>query len=218
MVENISREGTEAREKVSRRGAEAQSMQDSHLISVFSAPLRVCVIVCLIAFSLSCGVHGTSEKTSRTSGKDLELLASVFIFTLADCPICNAYIPELNRIYDNFFERGVNLTIIPVDSDITLDRVMAHRAEYDIRMPFMLDPEHDWVNRAGVTTAPEAAVFSPEGELLYRGRIDNQYVALGKRRTVVTSHDLRDALEAILAGKPVPSPRTEAIGCPIPPK
>jgi len=52
--------------------------------------------------------------------------------------------------------------------------------------------------------------------LVYRGRIDDQFAGLGKRRTVVTSHDLRDALEATLVGKPVPQPRTEAVGCPIP--
>ena len=47
----------------------------------------------------------------------------------------------------------------------------------------------------------------------YRGRIDNQYAALGKPRRVVTVHDLRDALDAVLAGRPVANPETEAFGC-----
>jgi hypothetical protein len=52
----------------------------------------------------------------------------------------------------------------------------------------------------------------------YRGRIDNQYAALGKPRRVVTVHDLRDALDALVAGRPVVHPETEAFGCVIAPR
>ena len=47
----------------------------------------------------------------------------------------------------------------------------------------------------------------------YRGRIDNQYASLGHPRRVVTAHDLQDALEAVIAGKPVATPQTDPIGC-----
>jgi hypothetical protein len=59
-------------------------------------------------------------------------------------------------------------------------------------------------------------VYSPKRELLYRGRIDDRYVDFGKRRPEPMTHDLREALEAILAGRPVARPRTEPIGCDIP--
>ena len=200
-------------EKISRRGADAQR---GHCRFVFSAPLRLCVSTGLFAIWVTCGQPACSRNAVSSKPQDLEVKASVFVFTLTDCPICNAYAPELNRLYDEFFKRGVNMVMVPVDTDITFERFIAHREKYDIRMPFVLDPNGDWIERAGATTAPEAALFSPSGELLYRGRIDDQYAGLGKRRTVVTSHDLRDALEAILAGKPVREPRTEAVGCPIP--
>jgi hypothetical protein len=51
------------------------------------------------------------------------------------------------------------------------------------------------------------------GTIRYRGRIDNGYAELGKPRQHVTSHDLRASLEALLAGRPVPTPETEALGC-----
>jgi hypothetical protein len=60
------------------------------------------------------------------------------------------------------------------------------------------------------------AVFVPGEGRKYRGRIDDRYFAPGKRRAEPASHDLRAALEAVLAGKPVPRAETEAIGCPIP--
>lgn len=70
--------------------------------------------------------------------------------------------------------------------------------------------------KCGVTTTtPEAAVLTAGGELLYLGRIDNRLEDLGKQRVQVTEFNLRDTLEAILAGKPVPRARTRALGCAI---
>jgi len=142
--------------------------------------------------------------------------AMALVFVLPDCPICNAYIPELNRLHEAFTSRGVGLFVVYVDPEITAERASAHAHEYDLRPVAALDAQHVWVKRAGATMAPEAVVFSPAGELLYRGRIDDQYAGPGKRRANVTSRDLRDALEAVLAGQPVPAARTEAVGCPIP--
>ncbi len=53
--------------------------------------------------------------------------------------------------------------------------------------------------------------------MLYRGRIDNVYASLGKRRAEATEKDLRKALDEVLSGKPVSTPQTKAIGCYIPP-
>jgi hypothetical protein len=107
--------------------------------------------------------------------------------------------------------------LILANADTTTHHEAAqHVDEYQIKVPVVLDARHEWVRKAGVSIAPEAAVFSRDGELLYRGRIDNRYADLGKRRAVVTSYDLRDALQAILAGQPIKAPRTQAIGCTIP--
>jgi hypothetical protein len=67
----------------------------------------------------------------------------------------------------------------------------------------------------GATTVPEAAVLSPRGDLLYLGRIDNRLEDFGQQRVRITEFDLRDALDAILNGKPVRNPRTHALGCSI---
>ena len=60
-----------------------------------------------------------------------------------------------------------------------------------------------------------AAVLSPAGQLLYLGRIDNRLEGFGKRRVQVTEFNLRNTLDAVLAGKPVPQARTKALGCAI---
>jgi hypothetical protein len=58
-------------------------------------------------------------------------------------------------------------------------------------------------------------VLAPSGELLYLGRLDNRLEDFGKERVTVTEFDLRDALDAVLAAKPVAHPRTKALGCAI---
>jgi hypothetical protein len=105
---------------------------------------------------------------------------------------------------------------VHVDPDLTTEQAQEHRDEYGIQSPVLLDARHVWVAEAGATRTPEAAVFAANGELLYRGRIDDRYVDFGKRRTQATSADLRDAVTAILAGHAVAEPRTVAIGCFIP--
>jgi hypothetical protein len=148
--------------------------------------------------------------------EDAACPAFVMIFIMHDCPISNSYVPELNRWHEWLDARHVPLLIVHADPNATLAQAKQHAAEYKISWPVVLDRKHTWVERAGATRVPEAVVFSREQSILYRGRIDNQYAGLGKRRAVTTSHDLRDALENVVSGGVVAQPRTEAVGCYIP--
>ena len=134
----------------------------------------------------------------------------MLIFILPDCPIGNSYMPELNRLHDGFTSRGVPMLLVHADRTTSGEQARTHTQEYHVKMPVILDRQHHWVKKTGVTIAPEVAVFSPLGELLYRGRINNQYAKLGQRRAVVTEHDLRDCLDAILAGQPSKNPVSAA--------
>src|SRR5439155_25628233 len=183
---------------------------------------RLCALPCLLILEVFVGCADSGAAKSSQAGPILpnagialpftDLDGSQFvaaggtraialIFILPDCPICNSYVPELNRLHEEFSKRDVTLLLVPADPEVTAEKARAYASEYNTQCPVVLDPEQKWLKRASATTAPEAAVFSMQRELLYRGRIDDQYVGLGKRRSVVTSHDLRDALEAILAGK-----------------
>jgi Redoxin len=147
---------------------------------------------------------------------DPQVRAVVLVFVVPDCPISNAYLPEVNRLHSAYGPRGVRLFLVQVDPQLSPEGAREHAKEYQLRPPVVLDGRHAWVREVGATITPEAAVLSPAGEVLYLGRIDDRYPALGKRRDQVTSHDLRDALDVILAGRPVPRPRTEAVGCDMP--
>ena len=101
--------------------------------------------------------------------------------------------------------------------DLTRADVRKHLKEFGYSgTPAILDSNRKLVRAAGATVTPEAAVIGPSGQVLYRGRIDNVYASLGKRRPEATEMDLRKALEETLSGKPVSTPVTKAIGCYIP--
>jgi hypothetical protein len=96
--------------------------------------------------------------------------------------------------------------------------VRAHDLEFAISANTALDTRQSLLQMAHATITPEAAVFVPRGGGLhevYRGRIDDRYLALGTERPQATHHDLEEAIRAVLAGKPVPQPGGPPIGCSI---
>lgn len=147
---------------------------------------------------------------------DPSVQALVLVFVMPDCPIANSYVPALARLADEFAGRGVRWLIVHVDPDVTAEAARRHADEFQIKLPVVIDRDHRWVKRAGATRSPEAAVFSRTGKLLYLGRIDDRYAEVGKQRQEATQHDLADALAAIVAGRPVAAPFTDAVGCYIP--
>jgi hypothetical protein len=142
--------------------------------------------------------------------------AAVLLFLLPDCPISNAYVPEIKRICADYGPKKIAAFVVHADPDVTAERAKEHAKEYGFTCPIVCDPGHRLVARAGVTIAPEVAVVSPAGKVLYRGRIDNWYASLGQRRAEPTEHDLRNALDAIVEGRAVPVVTTQAIGCYLP--
>lgn len=138
----------------------------------------------------------------------------LFLFLLHDCPAANGYAPEINRIVAAY--PRVRTRVVYVESDLTPAAARAHARDYRLACGILLDPEQRLARAAGVTLSPEAALFSAGGDLLYRGRIDDRMAEPGKRRPEPTRRDLRLALDAVLAGKPVPEPRTRAVGCYLP--
>lgn len=138
--------------------------------------------------------------------------ATVLVFLMQDCPVANATAPALTRLAKDF----PNVRFFGVYATETAAEIARHRDEYALSFPGLRDSSGALAHRAGATRVPEAAVFSPSGELLYRGRIDDRAVKLGVTKPAPQHHDLRLALESFLAGRK-PEPKfTKAIGCYLP--
>ena len=139
--------------------------------------------------------------------------ATVLIFVRTDCPISNRYAPEIQRIAARFSSDGVRFWLVYPDSSETADSIQKHRAEYHYDFGVVRDPKHVLVKAAKARVTPEAAIFLPGRKLVYHGRIDDRYIDFGKARSAANTHDLEAALDAVVAGKPVPSETTRAVGC-----
>jgi peroxiredoxin len=143
--------------------------------------------------------------------------AIVVFFTTTDCPLSNNDVPEMNRTWLAYESRGVAFYGVQADTTIAATDVVQHTKDYQFSFPILFDPHQILAKMTGATTIPSAAVLTPDGTLLYLGRIDNLVEDFNIRRQVPTKYDLREALDAVLAGKPVPNPRTKAFGCAINP-
>jgi peroxiredoxin len=139
----------------------------------------------------------------------------VLYFLTTDCPISNGYVPEMNRIAKDFTSRGVQFYGVMTDTSVPAADVRKHVKDFGYTFPVLLDAAQVLVKFTGADTNPEAAVIAPHGGLTYLGRIDNKVEGFGTQRPQATQHDLRDAIEATLSGKPVAKAVTTPIGCSI---
>jgi hypothetical protein len=110
----------------------------------------------------------------------------------------------------------VAFRLVYVDPATSADAIKEHRLEYGLTMDLLRDPEHALVKASEVRVTPEAAVFVPGAEgarLVYHGRVDDRYLDFGRVRPFPTTHELADAIEAVLEGRPVPRGSAPAVGC-----
>ena len=167
---------------------------------------------------------GTSLKTDSLKlvdldGKPFDLRKSsegrvhVAVFTRSDCPVSNQTAPEVRELFEKLHSQGVDFYLIYVDPSEKPETIREHLRQYEYPCAGLRDPDHTLVAQTGATVTPEAVVFDGEWRIAYRGRINNEKVELGKSRTSSIRHDLQEAIEATLAGRPVAEPVTRAIGC-----
>jgi hypothetical protein len=138
----------------------------------------------------------------------------VKFFLVHDCPVSNYYAPEIRRLCERYADRGVTCSLVYVDPSLTDAAALEHARTYQLdAWPVIVDRDHRIVRAAGVEIAPEAAIVSADGRVRYRGRIDDRFVTWGEARRQPRTHDLRDALEALLAGRPAAQPEAPPVGC-----
>jgi hypothetical protein len=142
--------------------------------------------------------------------------AVVLIFTRTDCPIANRYAPEIRRLTAKFAPQGVLFRLVYPEASDTPEKIREHLAAFEYPCEAWRDPAHVLVRHFGVKVTPEVVIFVPDGKLTaYRGRIDDLYVDFGRARAAPTTHELEEALAAVLSNRPVAVATTTAVGCSI---
>jgi peroxiredoxin len=170
------------------------------------------------AFSLP-GIDGKTHKLSDYAAAKVLVL----VFTCNHCPTAQLYETRIKKLADDYRGKGVTLAAIQPNNPaaIQLDELgytdvsdsfedMKIRAAYrHFDFPYLYDGDTQAVARAyGPKATPHVFIFDHDRKLRYEGRIDNS-----QRESLVKTKDARNAIDALLAGKPVAVDHTGTFGC-----
>jgi peroxiredoxin len=135
---------------------------------------------------------------------------TVILFVATKCPVSNAYNARMQKLADDYRAKGVNVVGINSNASEPAAEVRKHAADNGLSFTILKDAGNQVADRYDAQVTPEAYLLDASGKLVYHGRIDNS-----RSGDSVTSSELRDAVEAVLAGKPVAKTEVKAFGCSI---
>ncbi len=188
-----------------------------------SKPFLLAAAAALALSSVSLGavaIGSAAPDFSLTSldGKPLALAealkthkAVVVLFVATKCPYSNAYNERMKQMAESYEKQGVLFVGINSNSSEPEAEAREHARKHGHTFPIAKDPGNKIADLYDAKRTPEAFVITPDGKLRYHGRIDDNSEDAAK----VTSPDLKNALDALLAGRPIQSAETKAFGCTI---
>jgi len=143
--------------------------------------------------------------------------ATVVMFTCNHCPYVLHVNPELVRLARDYQEKGVSFVAISSNDvdrypDDSPEKMTELAKEVGYPFPYLYDETQEVAKAYDAACTPDFYVFDGDDKLAYRGRLDESRPNSGKP---LTGKDLRAALDAVLAGKPVPEPQYPSGGCGI---
>jgi peroxiredoxin len=136
----------------------------------------------------------------------------VLVFLGTDCPVGNLYAPRLVELSRQYQDRKVAFLAINANAHETAEQAAAHARTHGIAFPVLKDTGNEVADQLQVERMCDVLLIDEEGVLRYRGAVDDQY-GQGTRKDAPAKPYLRDALEAVLAGRPVEVAATPVIGC-----
>lgn len=152
--------------------------------------------------------RGREHRLSKYAEHD----AIVVAFLGTECPLAKLYAPRLQRLATEFQPRGVQFLGIDANRQDAITEMAAYARVHGLTFPLLKDVGNVVADRFAAERTPEVFVLDGARRIVYRGRIDDQF-GVGYVRDEVREEFLREALEDVLAGRPVRRPRTDAVGC-----
>ena len=139
--------------------------------------------------------------------------ALILIFSSNRCPTAKAYGPRMNELQRVYGPRGVQIVAINSNDpnlypDESLTQMVERATDDGYTFPYVVDAGQRVAKAYGATCTFHVFLLDGERRLQYQGRFDNARLPGN-----VTSHDLTNALEEVLAGREVAVPTTRAFGC-----
>jgi peroxiredoxin len=137
--------------------------------------------------------------------------AVVVMFIATKCPYSNAYNDRMRDMAAVYQKQGVLFVGINSNKTEPADEVRSHARQHGLAFPLMKDPDNKVADLYDARHTPEIYIVDSNGKLCYHGRIDENYEDASR----VSSPDLKNALDQLLAGKPIAKAETKAFGCSI---
>ena len=125
---------------------------------------------------------------------------AVLVFLDTACPVATRYIPTLNKLHEESQTKGVSLYGVLSHPDIGWQASAEFVDDFGVTFPVIMDTTGDLALRLRPQVTAESFVISTADRVVYRGRIDDRFAAVGKLRTRIGSHDLRTVIEALADG------------------
>jgi thiol-disulfide isomerase/thioredoxin len=166
---------------------------------------------------LNVGHTFTGLKGVALDGKEVTVpvagaKGTVIAFSSVTCPLCQKLEPTLASLEDSYSDRGVKFVFLNPSTIESAGEMKQLVQRLKLDGPYVHDPKGTWTKALTAKTTTETFLLDPSGKLIYRGAIDDQY-AIGAALPAPKNRYLANAIDAMLAGKPVPVAVTEAPGC-----
>ncbi len=136
--------------------------------------------------------------------------ATVVMFISTRCPYSNAYVSRMKTLAAKYAPLGVSFVGIDSDQNEPVSEVASYSKSQGFPFPVLEDKGNKVADAYAARVTPETYVLSSSGTLVYHGRIDNDMDPANVR-----THDLANAIDETLVGKPVAKAQTKAFGCSI---
>lgn len=151
-------------------------------------------------------VDGTERSLKSLAGEK----GTVLLFIAVQCPVSNAYNERMEKLAADYKAKGIN--VVGINSNVAEDGAAckAHAAENKLTFTILKDPGNKIADKLGASVTPEAYLLDAGNKLVYHGRIDNS-----RNAAQVETPDLRNAIDAVISGKPVEKTEAKAFGCSI---
>ena len=168
----------------------------------------------LFYFILATPFRETSSLHTTPAGVIGDSL-TVYVFLHDECVISQFFTPELSRLYEKYQSEKVGFVGCFPNAKASPEKMNAFASSFHIDFSLIQDTDKALARKFGVTITPEVAVWDHRQDMLiYRGRIDDSYVRVGKRKLHPQHFDLQETIDDWLSGQNSTSlVQTQAIGC-----
>jgi hypothetical protein len=174
---------------------------------------------------LALGAKAPMAKTKmkNVDGKQLSIAdvaagksGTLVIFTCNHCPFAKDWEQRIVELGNDYSKRGIGVLLVNANDPKThaedgFEEMQTRAKTRGMKIPYVVDETSGVARAFGASVTPEAFLFDKGGKLVYHGAVDDNR----KQPDKVQARYLKDALDAVLAGKPPAVPETKSLGCGI---